>query len=81
MSLDDALLYCNFKGRSTGLSAPELISPWKNPREWIGAHLIHLKKIVQDLEKAIGPIDFDTHMFDKDHLIYPVSLASSRYPP
>ena len=79
-TLDDALLHC-VKAWSTGPSRPQLISPWKHPREWINAHLIHLKNIVQHLEKTIGPGNFDTHMFDKDHLIYPVSLAPFRYPP
>ena len=80
MSLDDALLYCNFKGQGMGPFAPELISPWKKPREWIEVHLMHLKMVVQDLE-VIRPGKFDTQMFDKDHFIYPVSLASSRYLP
>lgn len=77
MSLDDALLYCDFKGQSTGPLPPVLISPWKNPSEWIDAHLTHLKGIVQDLGKLIGPGKLDTHIFDKNQLIYPVSSASS----
>ena len=78
-TLDHALLHC-VVARSTGPSPPPLISPWEHPREWINADLIHLKKIIQDLEKTIGPDNFDTHMFDEDHLIYPVSLAPFRYP-
>ena len=76
MSLEDALLKCNLKSHPTPFG-PKPISPWREPHEWIEAHLKHLKDIVQNLGNVFRLGKFGTHLFDGNHLIYPVSFYTS----